>query len=161
MAFLRRNIRYALQQAKNIAYKTVIRPILEYASTAWGPHKERDQFHRNGTKKSIKICHERLPTHRQSHIDERTTWLGYPPMAQRPDKTFNDVPHCTPACGYLVRAIFHHTTKQDTMFDKSRQLTQATNIVFFKVLSCCGTNFRTVSQSTLESVQNQLASLAF
>ena len=33
MAFLRRNIRSASQQAKSTAYKTFVRPTLEYAST--------------------------------------------------------------------------------------------------------------------------------
>ena len=38
MAFLRRNIRSASQQAKSTAYKTFVRPTLEYASTVWTPH---------------------------------------------------------------------------------------------------------------------------
>ena len=35
MAFLRRNIRSALQSAKDKAYKTYVRPTLEYASKTW------------------------------------------------------------------------------------------------------------------------------
>ena len=35
MAFLRRNIRNAPQSAKDKAYKTYVRPTLEYASTTW------------------------------------------------------------------------------------------------------------------------------
>ena len=38
MAFLRRNIRSASQQAKSTAYKTFVRPTLEHASTVWTPH---------------------------------------------------------------------------------------------------------------------------
>ena len=38
MAFLRRNIRSASQQAKSTAYKTFVKPTLEYASTVWTPH---------------------------------------------------------------------------------------------------------------------------
>ena len=35
MGFLKRNIRSAPKAAKEIAYKTFVRPIMEYASTAW------------------------------------------------------------------------------------------------------------------------------
>ena len=42
MAFLRRNIRPASQQAKSTAYKTFVRPTLEYASTVWSPHTDTD-----------------------------------------------------------------------------------------------------------------------
>ena len=35
--FLKRNIRSALQAAKNTAYKTFVRPIVEYAATTWIP----------------------------------------------------------------------------------------------------------------------------
>ena len=42
MAFLRRNIRPASQRAKSTAYKTFVRPTLEYASTVWSPHTDTD-----------------------------------------------------------------------------------------------------------------------
>ena len=42
MTFLRRNIRPASQQAKSTAYKTFVRPTLEYASTVWSPHTDTD-----------------------------------------------------------------------------------------------------------------------
>ena len=38
MAVLRHNIISASQQAKSTAYKTFVRPTLEYASTVWTPH---------------------------------------------------------------------------------------------------------------------------
>ena len=37
-AFLHQNIRTCNQKTKQIAYTTLIRPILEYASTVWDPH---------------------------------------------------------------------------------------------------------------------------
>ena len=42
MALLGRNIRSASQQAKNTAYKTFVRPTLEYASTVWDPQNDTD-----------------------------------------------------------------------------------------------------------------------
>ena len=43
MAFMRRSIRPAFKQAKSTAYKTFVRPILEYTSTVWTPHTEADK----------------------------------------------------------------------------------------------------------------------
>ena len=37
MGFLKRNIRSAPQAAKATAYKTFVRPIVEYAATTWAP----------------------------------------------------------------------------------------------------------------------------
>ena len=37
MGFLKRNIRSASQAAKETAYKTFVRPIVEYAATTWAP----------------------------------------------------------------------------------------------------------------------------
>ena len=42
MAFLKRNIRSAPMTAKDMAYKTFVRPTLEYASPTWAPYIERD-----------------------------------------------------------------------------------------------------------------------
>ena len=42
MTLLRRHIRPASQQAKSTAYKTFVRPSLEYASTVWSPHTDTD-----------------------------------------------------------------------------------------------------------------------
>ena len=36
--FLRRNLSSCPQDVKEAAYKTLVRPILEYGSTAWDPH---------------------------------------------------------------------------------------------------------------------------
>ena len=42
MAFFRRIFRPASQQAKSTAYKTFVRPTLEYASTVWSPYADTD-----------------------------------------------------------------------------------------------------------------------
>ena len=38
LGFLRRNLRKCPQQLKEQAYKTYVRPVLEYSSTVWDPH---------------------------------------------------------------------------------------------------------------------------
>ena len=41
MGFLKRNIRSAPQAAKETAYKSFVRPIVEYANTNWAPFTVR------------------------------------------------------------------------------------------------------------------------
>ncbi|MCZ6924760.1 MAG: hypothetical protein O7D30_04920, partial [Rickettsia endosymbiont of Ixodes persulcatus] len=38
LGYLKRNFRYATMSAKLMVYKTVIRPVLEYANVIWDPH---------------------------------------------------------------------------------------------------------------------------
>ena len=38
LGFLRRNLYPCSKQIKDMAYKTLVRPILEYSSTVWDPH---------------------------------------------------------------------------------------------------------------------------
>jgi hypothetical protein len=40
--FLQRNLRKSPPKLKNQAYKTYVRPTLEYASTVWAPHTDKD-----------------------------------------------------------------------------------------------------------------------
>ena len=40
LGFLRRNLKIGAVKLKDTAYKTMVRPILEYASTVWDPYKE-------------------------------------------------------------------------------------------------------------------------
>ena len=41
LAFLRRNLYHCQRNVKVIAYQTYVRPILEYAVTAWAPYTQR------------------------------------------------------------------------------------------------------------------------
>ena len=41
IGFLKRNMRSAPQAAKDTAYKTFVRPIVEYAATAWAPSTDK------------------------------------------------------------------------------------------------------------------------
>ena len=40
VGFLRRNLKDCKPQVKDVAYKTMVRPILEYASPVWDPHTQ-------------------------------------------------------------------------------------------------------------------------
>ena len=42
LGFLKRNIRVYNKDLKSTAYKTLVRPQLEYASTVWSPHTDLD-----------------------------------------------------------------------------------------------------------------------
>ena len=42
LCFLKRNIRVHKKDLKSVAYKALFRPQLEYASTVWCPHHDKD-----------------------------------------------------------------------------------------------------------------------
>ena len=42
LGFLCRNLKIGSKRTKNLAYKTLVRPILEYASPVWDPHQKQD-----------------------------------------------------------------------------------------------------------------------
>jgi hypothetical protein len=42
LGLIRRTLKPCSQEVKDRAYKTFVRPVLEYASTAWNPHTNRD-----------------------------------------------------------------------------------------------------------------------
>ena len=42
LGFIKRNIRVHNKDLKSTAYKTLVRPQLEYASTVWSPHTDQD-----------------------------------------------------------------------------------------------------------------------
>ena len=42
LGFLRRNLKISSKTVKELAYKTFVRPILEYSSTVWDPHTKKD-----------------------------------------------------------------------------------------------------------------------
>ena len=42
LGFLRKNLKIGSIRTKNLAYKPLVRPILEYASSVWDPHQQKD-----------------------------------------------------------------------------------------------------------------------
>ena len=42
LGFLRRNFRQCTKEVKAATYSTMVRPVLDYASTVWDPHQQGD-----------------------------------------------------------------------------------------------------------------------
>ena len=82
LGFLRRNLKISATQLKATAYKTIVRPILEYASTVWDPYTTA-----NETKlESIQKRAARFVTgryHNTSKANSLITTLGWEPLKQR------------------------------------------------------------------------------
>ncbi|XP_076448686.1 uncharacterized protein LOC143285307 [Babylonia areolata] len=41
LGFLRRNLKVCSSRTKELAYKAMVRPIVEYACTVWGPNSDK------------------------------------------------------------------------------------------------------------------------
>ena len=84
MAFLRRNIRSSPRDAKAKAYKTYVRPIVEYASSVWSPAidshiKQLEMVQRRAARF---VCSDYT---RQSSVSEMISSLGWDTLQQRRD----------------------------------------------------------------------------
>ena len=55
LGFLRRNLALTLRRTKEVAYKTLVRPQLEYAAPIWHPYNETQ------TARWWRRCRELLP----------------------------------------------------------------------------------------------------
>ena len=42
LGFLRRNLKVGSKRTKNLAYKALVRPLLEYAAPVWDPHQQNE-----------------------------------------------------------------------------------------------------------------------
>ena len=92
LGFLRRNLRIGSIRTKNLAYKALVRPILEYASSVWDPHQQKEvdeiekvqrraaQFvqnrHRNTSSVGEMLDRLQWPTLQQRRRDARITMLS-------------------------------------------------------------------------------------
>ena len=84
MAFLRRNIRSSQRDAKAKAYKTYVRPIVEYAASVWSPAidshiKQLEMVQRRAARF---VCSDYT---RQSSVSEMISSLGWDTLQQRRD----------------------------------------------------------------------------
>ena len=82
LAFLRRNLNNCPTEVKSTSYKTMVRPILEYASTVWCPHK---LSHINNLEKvqrrAARFCTGDY--RRMSSVTEMLKDLNWPPLQTR------------------------------------------------------------------------------
>ena len=84
MAFLRRNIRSASQQAKSTAYKTFVRPTLEYASTVWTPHDTDSNQLEMVQRRAVRFV--KSDYSRTSSVTAMRQDLGWDTLQQRRDQ---------------------------------------------------------------------------
>ncbi|XP_076452298.1 uncharacterized protein LOC143287940 [Babylonia areolata] len=66
LGFLRRNLKVCSSRTKELAYKAMVRPFVEYACTAWNPNSDKlittlEKVQR----RSSQIRHQPLPQHFQ------------------------------------------------------------------------------------------------
>jgi len=82
LGFLRRNLRVGSTHIKEVAYKTFVRPILEYASTVWDPHTQTNV-------NKIEMVQRRAARfvlnkyHRTASVSNMLEHLGWEPLQTR------------------------------------------------------------------------------
>ena len=167
MAFLRRNIRSASQQAKSTAYKTFVRPTLEYASTVWTPHDTDSNQLEMVQRRAARFV--KSDYSRTSSVTAMRQDLGWDTLQQRRDQArlsmMYRITHQQvdiPAERYLTpldnRTRGHNTRFMQipTSFSGYHQSFFPGTIVLWNRLPQVA-----VSQTTLEAFQTHLASLTF
>ena len=58
LGFLHCNLNSGSTSIKEQAYKSLVRPSLEYACSVWDPHLKSDKQNRNGSTEGCEICHQ-------------------------------------------------------------------------------------------------------
>ena len=81
-AFLQRNLPYCPKHVKSNCYKTLLRPVLEYAATVWSPFTQFDISRLERVQK--RAAHFVMSNYsRYSRVSAMTTWLNWPTLEQR------------------------------------------------------------------------------
>ena len=81
-AFLHRNIRTCPRKTKHLAYTTLVRPILEYASTIWDPHTASN-IHKLETVQRRSARHIMHNYNRHASVTTRLQHLDLSTLQQR------------------------------------------------------------------------------
>ena len=82
-AFLHRNIRTCPRKTNNLAYTTLVRPILEYASIIWDPHTASDIIHKLETVQRRSARHIMHNYSRHASVTTMLQHLDPPTLQQR------------------------------------------------------------------------------
>ena len=82
LGFIRRNIRTSSKATKTLAYQTLVRPSLEYASCVWAPHLKHlreaiEKIQRRAERYACGIYEQKAP------ITDTQTELGWDTLEQR------------------------------------------------------------------------------
>ena len=164
MGFLKKNIRSAPQAAKETAYKTFVRPIVEYAATTWAPFTDTETS-------KIEMVQRRAARfvsndyRRTSSVTEMISTLGWDTLQKRRDL----------ARLSMMYRIEHHLVDipVEPYLTPSTSMTRGHDSRFFQIRTSNTTYQQSffprtvilwnqlpqtaVSQTTLEAFQNQLA----
>ena len=114
LGFLRCNLAFAPRQTKDDAYKTLIRPKLEYATPIWHPHVKTqiDQVEKVQRTAARWTCRR---WRNQSHVGDMLNELEWPSLEERREQS---------------SLIFFHKIHSGTVsLDKDKYLTPATRSV--------------------------------
>ena len=145
MGFLNRNIRSAPQAAKDTAYKTFVRPIVEYAVTTWAPFTDTN----TDKIEMVQRRAARFVTNdygRKSSVTEMIADLGWDTLQKSRDfarlsmmyrivHNLVDIPvepYLTPSTSM--------TRGHDSRFHQIRTTNNTYTQIFSQELSSCGTN---------------------
>ena len=168
IGFLKRNMRSAPQAAKDTAYKTFVRPIVEYAATAWAPSTDKandkiDMVQRRAAR-FVKNDYGRT-----SSVTEMMSNLGWDTLQKRRDLARLSMMYRIvhelvdiPVEPYLI-PLTSMTRGHDSRFHQIRTSNTIYQYSFFPRTSILWNQLHqtAVSQTTLEAFQNQLATLTF
>ena len=168
MGFLKRNIRSAPQAAKDTAYKTFVRPIVEYAATNWAPST-------NTNTNKIEMVQRRAARFvtndygRKSSVTEMIADFGWDTLQKRRDLArlsmmYRIVHNLVdiPVEPYLIPST-SMTRGYDSRFHQIRTTNNTYQQSFFPRTIVLWNQLpqTAVSQTTLEAFQNQLATHTF
>lgn len=109
LGFLRRNLAFAPRETKAMAYKTLVRPQLEYASAVWNPYQQKyiDQVEKVQRTAARWSCRR---WRNCSHVGEMLDQLEWPTLATRRENA--------------SLSFFYKIHSGDAIIDKDQYLTR-------------------------------------
>ena len=113
LGFLRRNLALAPRHTKEVAYKTLVRPQLEYAALIWHPYNETETKNVEKVQKTAARCTCRR-WHNKSSVDDILDELEWPSLEDHRVKS--------------SLTFFYKIHSGTVSLDKDRYLTPAPNL---------------------------------
>ena len=86
LGFLRRNLKVGSKRTKNLAYKALVRPLLEYAAPVWDPHQQNeiDELEKVQRRAARFVCNRHRNT---SSVGDMLAQLEWPTLQERRQNT--------------------------------------------------------------------------